>query len=180
MLKRFTSLLFNCGKIDPSLLRPAICNFTTTSGSLLSRNSSNESGKKEEDEFEDVFDYQKSNAQKVKFLEHFGIIKDYAKWPKYNRIIYPPSEDGKLIKNPVISICFYLPKERSYSWIANFKFIHHMRCMIKYPAEKLWFPAFLVYFCLWHCSLWYIQLTVFKGERNEHWRSNQTVVVSQA
>lgn len=51
---------------------------------------------------EDDFDLQRKESAKIKNLERLGSIKSHISWPQYNRIIYPPTEDGKPIRNPVI------------------------------------------------------------------------------
>lgn len=50
---------------------------------------------------EDDFDVQRRESAKIKNLERLGSIKSHISWPQYNRIIYPPTEDGKPIRNPV-------------------------------------------------------------------------------
>ena len=72
---------------------------------------------------QDEHEFQRDISSGIKNLEKLGIAKGYWSWPQYNRIIYPPAEDGKLLKNP---------------------FVHHMRTFIKYDQQKLWYPAFMV------------------------------------
>ena len=67
--------------------------------------------------------FEKEYKSKVKYLEQFGLVKSHISWPQYNRIIYPPSENGQDEVKP---------------------FVHHMRSFIKYPAKKLWYPAHLI------------------------------------
>lgn len=75
-----------------------ISKFTTSSNILLASKNKNESNN---DEDGDLNGYLKSNLAKAKNLERMGLIKPHASWPQYNRIIYPPSEDGKPTKTPV-------------------------------------------------------------------------------
>lgn len=56
---------------------------------------------------EDDFDIQRKQSTVLKNLERLGSIKSHISWPQYNRIIYPPNEDGKTIRNPVNKIKFY-------------------------------------------------------------------------
>jgi hypothetical protein len=51
-------------------------------------------------------EFQKDVSSGLRNLEKLGIIKPYMSWPQYNRIIYPPTEDGKLLKNPVCLLNF--------------------------------------------------------------------------
>lgn len=70
---------------------------TMHSSSLLSQKS-----KEKNQEEQDEFDMQlRSQDAKLRNLERLGMIKSSISWPQYNRIIYPPTEDGKPIKNPV-------------------------------------------------------------------------------
>lgn len=106
---------------------------------------------KQETELDDDFNLQKTSAGKVRFLEKLGIVKPHISWPQYNRIIYPPSEDGKPVKNPVSEPKFVILVAFSYFiFMFHLQFVHHMRPMIKYPAKKLWYPAFLV------CSFFFL------------------------
>ncbi|CAF0823141.1 unnamed protein product [Brachionus calyciflorus] len=79
--------------------------------------------KKEQEGEEDEFDKQRLASAKIRNLERLGTIKSHYSWPQYNRIIYPPAQNGQPIRNP---------------------FVHHMRHFIKYPAKKMWYPAFLI------------------------------------
>ncbi len=49
----------------------------------------------------DDSEYQQDLSSGIKNLENLGLAKPYWSWPQYNRIIYPPTEDGKPLKNPV-------------------------------------------------------------------------------
>ena len=49
----------------------------------------------------DDSEYQQDLSSGIKNLESLGLAKPYWSWPQYNRIIYPPTEDGKPLKNPV-------------------------------------------------------------------------------
>jgi hypothetical protein len=83
--------------------------------------------KKDDKKNKDKIDEKEFTTEKsfgTKNLEELGMIRKNMVWPQFNRIIYPPMPDGKLIKNP---------------------FVNHMRNFIRYPAEKLWYPAFLVW-----------------------------------
>lgn len=80
--------------------------FSTTI--LLSKSNSqsqhgNDNNKNNEsvDDDDDIFGFNKSSAAKANMLSRFGLVKPYAKWPQYNRIVYPPQSDGKPTKNPV-------------------------------------------------------------------------------
>jgi hypothetical protein len=46
-------------------------------------------------------EFQEDKSFGVKNLEQVGIINKHMSWPQYNRIIYPPTEDGTPMKNPV-------------------------------------------------------------------------------
>jgi hypothetical protein len=59
----------------------------------------------------------------IKNLEDIGVLKKKWSWPKYNRIIYPPSKDGEPKVTP---------------------FVHHMRTYIQTNPQKLWFTASMV------------------------------------
>ena len=72
---------------------------------------------------EDELEFQRDVSSGIKNMEKMGLAKGHWSWPQYNRIIYPPTEDGKPLKNP---------------------FVHHMRTFIKYDQQKLWYPAFMV------------------------------------
>ena len=81
---------------------------------------------KKDDDKKNEIDENEFNKEKsfgTKNLEQLGMIKSSMSWPQYNRIIYPPMPDGKPMRNPCV---------------------HHMRNFIRYPMEKLWYPAFLV------------------------------------
>lgn len=82
--------------------------------------------KQEKDDI-DKNEFQRELSSGIKNLERLGVIKNHWSWPKYNRIIYPPQPDGEPMKNP---------------------FFHHQRLFIKYPAKKLWYPAFMVNYAL--------------------------------
>lgn len=64
--------------------------------------------KQEKTPEEDDFDIQRKQSAMLKNLERLGTIKNHISWPQYNRIIYPPNEDGKTIRNPVNNIKFIL------------------------------------------------------------------------
>lgn len=137
MLKSLQNLVVN------QIRNQATSKFSTNTSVLLNNKGNNK--KKDDVDDEDEFNFMKTSAGRARLLERFGVIKPDAKWPQYNRVIYPPTEDGKPTKNPV-SKSHNINK---ISHINNFysefiKYIHHMRNMIKYPAEKLWFPAFMV------------------------------------
>lgn len=91
MLKNLVKSL-NLIQINKNLINPSVHKFS--SSSYLS----NKVGKEEE---KDEFDYQRQESAKVKNLERMGMIKSHISWPQYNRVIYPPSEDGVPLKNPV-------------------------------------------------------------------------------
>ena len=46
-------------------------------------------------------EFQEDKSFGVKNLEGIDAISKHLSWPQYNRIIYPPTEDGKPMKNPV-------------------------------------------------------------------------------
>ena len=73
--------------------------------------SSNKFVKKEEKTDDDEFDIAQKEKSKIRNLERLGVINNNISWPKYNRIIYPPTEDGKLIRNPV-SLNSYFEKKK--------------------------------------------------------------------
>ena len=50
---------------------------------------------------EDVPEFQTDLSSGLKNLERVGLAKYSWSWPQYNRIVYPPTEDGKPIKTPV-------------------------------------------------------------------------------
>lgn len=75
--------------------------YATSAVRSVTSNSSN-SAVAQEDENENS-EFAKDYKNKVKFLERFGLIKPNISWPQYNRIIYPPSENGELMRNPVRS-----------------------------------------------------------------------------
>jgi hypothetical protein len=52
-------------------------------------------------DLEDEFKYQNDESTGIRNLEKLGIAKPYWSWPQYNRVIYPPTEDGKPMINPV-------------------------------------------------------------------------------
>jgi large subunit ribosomal protein L22 len=72
---------------------------------------------------DDAEEFQRYQRQNIKGLENLGVAKSNWSWPKYNRIVYPPQEEGE-------------PKRNA--------FVHHMRTFIKYSPKKLWFPAVMV------------------------------------
>jgi hypothetical protein len=88
--------------------------------------------------------YQKDYSNKTRMLERLGMINPNMGWPQYNRIIYPPNEDNETVKNPVNSVDLSLTPIFFKLIVYFYKFVHHMRTHIKYPAKKLWFPAFMV------------------------------------
>ena len=47
------------------------------------------------------FEYQNDKSSGIKNLERIGLAKKAWSWPQYNRVIYPPTEDGKPMINPV-------------------------------------------------------------------------------
>ena len=50
------------------------------------------------------FEYQNDKSSGIKNLERLGLAKKNWSWPQYNRVIYPPTEDGKPMINPVCNI----------------------------------------------------------------------------
>jgi hypothetical protein len=52
-------------------------------------------------DLDDEFKYQNDESTGIRNLEKLGIAKPYWSWPQYNRVIYPPTEDGKPMINPV-------------------------------------------------------------------------------
>ena len=52
-------------------------------------------------DLEDEIKYQNDESTGIRNLEKLGIAKPYWSWPQYNRVIYPPTEDGKPMINPV-------------------------------------------------------------------------------
>ncbi len=56
----------------------------------------------------DEMEFQKDVSSGIRNLEKLGIIKPYMSWPQYNRIVYPPSNDGIPMKNPVFFLIFYI------------------------------------------------------------------------
>jgi hypothetical protein len=50
---------------------------------------------------EDQFQYQQDASSGIRNLENLNLAKAHWSWPQYNRVIYPPSQDGKPLKNPV-------------------------------------------------------------------------------
>jgi hypothetical protein len=60
-----------------------------------------DSSKKINDKNENL-EFQKDVSSGIRNLEKLGLLKPHMSWPQYNRIIYPPTEDGKPMKNPVI------------------------------------------------------------------------------
>jgi hypothetical protein len=50
--------------------------------------------------------YQTDRSNGIKNLEKLGIAKPHWSWPKYNRTIFPPTEDGVPLMNPVRFIFF--------------------------------------------------------------------------
>ncbi len=59
-----------------------------------------------QDEENELFQSDKSSG--IKNLEKLGIAKPHWSWPKYNRTIFPPSEDGVPLINPVFHKNNYL------------------------------------------------------------------------
>lgn len=102
MLKSLSNLVLS-GKatVNSCGILHQISNKFSTSSSLLLADRKKTNKKEEEDE-DDVLGFNKSTASQSRLLERFGVVKPYAKWPQYNRVIYPPSSDGKPTKNPVI------------------------------------------------------------------------------
>lgn len=108
MLKSLRNLVLNgvgiTNKNSNKLV--CLCRLTTNSPALLAKSSDSKKTEDEKDE-DDVFGYSKSGPARARMLERFGIVKPYAKWPQYNRIVYEPTTDGKPAKNPVILFFFY-------------------------------------------------------------------------
>jgi len=46
-------------------------------------------------------EFQEDKSFGVKNLERVDLINKHMSWPQYNRIIYPPNENGTPMKNPV-------------------------------------------------------------------------------
>jgi hypothetical protein len=87
---------FNCINSNPKIISSTnlnLFNSIHTNNKIL--NASRNDDKIEQHEF------QKDVSSGLRNLEKLGVIKPYMSWPQYNRIIYPPSEDGKPLKNPV-------------------------------------------------------------------------------
>lgn len=103
MLKTLSNLVVGLSKTTSSWSRLSSVRFasSTASGGDSSNENRNKNKKKNVDDDDDGFGYLKSNAAKARLLERFGMVKPYAKWPQYNRVVYPPSSDGKPVKNPV-------------------------------------------------------------------------------
>lgn len=54
---------------------------------------------------EEIEDFASDLSSGLKNLERIGLVKSCWSWPKYNRTVYPPIEDGsEPIKNPVTKI----------------------------------------------------------------------------
>lgn len=71
---------------------------------LASNTSSKTDGKKTSKEVDDEFKYQNDDSSGIKNLEKLGLAKPSWSWPQYNRVIYPPTEDGKPSVTPVCLI----------------------------------------------------------------------------
>ncbi len=94
MLKSFCSLLKNT---NLSLINKyQNCQITPLN---LSSSKFNRFFSSKNANFEEEFQEDKSFG--VKNLERVDIINKHMSWPQYNRIIYPPTEDGTPMKNPV-------------------------------------------------------------------------------
>ena len=106
MLKNLSNLVVGLSKATSSWSR-VLATSGNSSVRFASYDSSNENNNKKNkkndvDDDDDAFGYMKSNAAKARLLERFGMIKPYAKWPQYNRVVYPPSTDGNPVKTTVL------------------------------------------------------------------------------
>ena len=97
MIKNLQALLVKCNLINNT---QAFMFNTSSTRVLLARENKNESID-ETSKDEDLNEFEKSNTARVKKLEQMGLVNKHTSWPKYNRIVYPPSEDGKSTKTPV-------------------------------------------------------------------------------
>lgn len=50
---------------------------------------------------DDGIEYEQDLSSGIKNLERLGLAKSNWSWPKYNRTVFPPSEDGVPLINPV-------------------------------------------------------------------------------
>lgn len=95
MLKSFSSLLKNSNlSLITKYQNCQITQLNLSSSRIFNRFFSSKNAKFEEE-------FQEDKSFGVKNLERVDIINKHMSWPQYNRIIYPPSEDGTPMKNPV-------------------------------------------------------------------------------
>ena len=95
MLKSFSSLLKNSNlSLITKYQNCQITQLNLSSSRIFNRFFSSKNSKFEEE-------FQEDKSFGVKNLERVDIINKHMSWPQYNRIIYPPSEDGIPMKNPV-------------------------------------------------------------------------------
>jgi len=57
---------------------------------------------------EDTLEYEQDKSNGIKTLEKLGLAKAEWSWPKYNRTVFPPSEDGIQLVTPVKSDSLFL------------------------------------------------------------------------
>ena len=69
-----------------------------TSATFQNKSSAKKDKEKEADE---NLAYHQDLNTGIESLERLGVAKSYWSWPQYNRVIYPPTEDGKPSKTPV-------------------------------------------------------------------------------
>lgn len=50
---------------------------------------------------DDGIEYEEDLSSGIKNLEKLGLAKSNWSWPKYNRTVFPPTEDGVPLINPV-------------------------------------------------------------------------------
>ena len=58
-------------------------------------------GKSKAADDQEIPEFQEDLSSGLKNLERVGLAKQKWSWPQYNRIVYPPTENGQPIRNPV-------------------------------------------------------------------------------
>jgi hypothetical protein len=100
------NIFFKVNKNNSIIKKISSINFNLLN--LIHTNNKNFSSSKESNDVKiDKPEFHRDVSSGLRNLEKLGVIKPYMSWPQYNRIIYPPTEDGKSLKNPVNRVLLY-------------------------------------------------------------------------
>jgi len=105
ILSNFEILKSECLEMIKNLINISKTTRHLSTLNVFNRNLASNSKTTVKNEADAEFEYQSDKSSGIRNLEKIGLAKQSWSWPQYNRVIYPPTEDGKPMINPV-SILF--------------------------------------------------------------------------